>query len=74
VLAARSSTAASLADLNPPGIALPPQTLARACHAPNLTIYNQMQGKSEFLITGDLNSWERWDRLHDINMLIATEM
>ena len=29
----------------------------------NEKIYNQMQGKSEFEVTGNLKDWERWDRL-----------
>ena len=32
----------------------------------NEKIYNQMQGKSEFEVTGNLKDWERWDRLHEI--------
>jgi proline iminopeptidase len=28
--------------------------------------YEQMQGKSEFLVTGNLKNWERWDRLREI--------
>ncbi|HEX3367529.1 proline iminopeptidase-family hydrolase [Phenylobacterium sp.] len=38
----------------------------------NQTIYNQMQGKSEFLVTGNLKDWERWDRLHDIKVKTLT--
>jgi proline iminopeptidase len=26
-----------------------------------------MQAKSEFLVTGNLKDWERWDRLHEIH-------
>ena len=38
----------------------------------NQTIYNQMQGKSEFLVTGNLKDWERWDRLHEITVKTLT--
>ena len=31
-----------------------------------------MQGKSEFLVTGNLKDWERWDRLHDIKVKALT--
>jgi proline iminopeptidase len=31
-----------------------------------------MQGKSEFLVTGNLKGWERWDRLHEINVKTLT--
>jgi proline iminopeptidase len=37
-----------------------------------MKIYNQMQGKSEFLVTGNLKGWERWDRLHDIKVKTLT--
>jgi proline iminopeptidase len=35
-------------------------------------IYNLMQGKSEFLVTGNLKNWERWDRLHEIKVKALT--
>ena len=35
-------------------------------------IYNQMQGKSEFEVTGNLKDWERWDRLHEIKVKALT--
>ena len=41
-------------------------------HANNQTIYVQMQGKSEFLVTGNLKDWERWDRLHEIKVKTLT--
>jgi proline iminopeptidase len=31
-----------------------------------------MQGKSEFLFTGNLRGWERWDRLHEITVRVLT--
>ena len=31
-----------------------------------------MQGKSEFLVTGNLKNWERWDRLHEIKVKALT--
>jgi proline iminopeptidase len=43
-----------------------PEAILRAFRDANQTIYNQMQGKSEFLVTGNLKDWERWDRLHEI--------
>ena len=27
-----------------------------------------MQGKSEFVIDGNIKDWERWDRLHEIKL------
>jgi proline iminopeptidase len=38
----------------------------------NDKIYNLMQGKSEFLVTGNLKDWERWDRLPDIRVKTLT--
>jgi pimeloyl-ACP methyl ester carboxylesterase len=29
-------------------------------------------GKSEFLVTGNLKNWERWDRLHEIKVKALT--
>lgn len=43
-----------------------PDPVMRAFGHANQVIYNQMQGKSEFLVTGNLKDWERWDRLHEI--------
>jgi proline iminopeptidase len=31
-----------------------------------------MQGKSEFLVTGNFKDWERWDRLHEIKVKTLT--
>lgn len=35
---------------------------------PNNSIYNQMQGVDEFHVTGNLKSWEMWDRLRNIKV------
>lgn len=45
-----------------------PEPLDRAFRHLNEKVYNQMQGKSEFLVTGYLKDWERWDRLHEIKV------
>jgi len=49
-----------------------PEPVSRAFRHWNQTIYNQMQGKSEFLVTGNLKDWERWDRLHEIKTRALT--
>lgn len=49
-----------------------PDAVNRAFRHANLKIYNQMQGKSEFVVTGNLKDWERWDRLHDIKVRTLT--
>lgn len=49
-----------------------PEPVSRAFRHANDTIYNQMQGKSEFLVTGNLKDWERWDRLHEIKTKALT--
>ena len=49
-----------------------PEPIMRAFTHANQTIYNQMQGKSEFLVTGNLKDWERWDRLHEITVPTLT--
>jgi proline iminopeptidase len=43
-----------------------PEQVVRSLAATNQTIYNLMQGKSEFQMTGTLKDWERWDRLHEL--------
>jgi len=43
-----------------------PSGFTRALERANLTIYTQMQGRSEFLVTGNLKNWNVWDRLHEI--------
>jgi proline iminopeptidase len=49
-----------------------PNSLDRALQHANQKIYVQMQGKSEFLVTGNLQDWERWDRLHEIKTKTLT--
>ncbi len=49
-----------------------PEPVDRTFRLLNQTIYNQMQGKSEFLMTGNLKGWERWDRLHEIKVRALT--
>jgi proline iminopeptidase len=43
-----------------------PEPVTRAFRDANLAIYNYMQGKSEFVVTGTFKNWERWDDLHKI--------
>lgn len=45
-----------------------PEPVTRVFRHANERIYNLMQGKSEFLVTGNLKDWERWDRLHEIKV------
>ena len=49
-----------------------PEPVTRAFRHLNEKIYVQMQGKSEFLVTGTLKDWERWDRLHEIRTRTLT--
>ena len=49
-----------------------PEPVSRAFRLVNDKIYNQMQGKSEFEVTGNLKDWERWDRLHEIKVKTLT--
>jgi proline iminopeptidase len=49
-----------------------PEPVTRAFRRANDKIYNQMQGKSEFEVTGNLKDWERWDRLHEIKVKTLT--
>ncbi len=49
-----------------------PEPVTRAFRLMNEKIYNQMQGKSEFEVTGNLKGWERWDRLHEIRIKTLT--
>jgi proline iminopeptidase len=49
-----------------------PEPVNRAFRQVNDKIYNQMQGKSEFEVTGNLKDWERWDRLHEIQVKALT--
>ncbi len=49
-----------------------PEPVTRAFRHANEKIYNQMQGTSEFVVTGNLKDWERWDRLHEIKVRTLT--
>ncbi|CDG83143.1 proline iminopeptidase [Janthinobacterium agaricidamnosum NBRC 102515 = DSM 9628] len=49
-----------------------PDAVGQTLRHANNKIYNQMQGKSEFLMTGNLKDWERWDRLHEIKVKTLT--
>ena len=49
-----------------------PEAVSRTLRLSNQSIYNLMQGKSEFLVTGNLKEWERWDRLHEIRVRTLT--
>jgi proline iminopeptidase len=49
-----------------------PEPVTRAFRHVNANIYIFMQGKSEFLVTGNLKDWERWDRLHEIKVKALT--
>ena len=49
-----------------------PEPVTRAFRHANEKLYVQMQGKSEFLVTGSLKDWERWDRLHEIKIKALT--
>lgn len=43
-----------------------PAGLQHSFEVANGTIYNQMQGPNEFVITGNLKNWDRWGDLHKI--------
>jgi proline iminopeptidase len=49
-----------------------PEPLSRAFRLGNEKISNQMWGKSESEVTGNLKDWERWDRLHEIKVRALT--
>jgi proline iminopeptidase len=49
-----------------------PEPVTRSLRHANDKIYNFMQGKSEFVVTGNLKDWERWDRLHEIKTKALT--
>lgn len=49
-----------------------PEPVTRSFRLMNEKIYEQMQGKSEFLVTGNLKNWERWDQLHEIKTRALT--
>ncbi len=49
-----------------------PEPVTRAFRDANLAIYNEMQGKSEFVVTGNFKDWESWDRLQEITVKTLT--
>jgi len=49
-----------------------PEPVTRSIRHANDKIYNFMQGKSEFVVTGNLKNWERWDRLPEIKTKALT--
>jgi proline iminopeptidase len=49
-----------------------PESVVRAFRDANLAVYNHMQGKSEFVVTGTFKDWERWDDLHKITVRTLT--
>jgi proline iminopeptidase len=49
-----------------------PESVTRAFRDANLQVYNTMQGKSEFVVTGYFKDWERWDDLHRITVRTLT--
>jgi proline iminopeptidase len=49
-----------------------PESVTRAFRSANLQVYNTMQGKSEFVVTGYFKDWERWDDLHKITVKALT--
>lgn len=49
-----------------------PEPVTRSFGKLNQQIYVGMQGKSEFLVTGNLKDWERWHLLRDIRVRALT--
>lgn len=45
-----------------------PEPCTRSFRIANMGIYIQMQGHSEFVVTGNLKGWDSWDRLHKIEV------
>ena len=45
-----------------------PEPLNRAFRHVNMNIYAHMQGHSEFVVTGNLQGWDSWDRLPQIKV------
>lgn len=45
-----------------------PEPLMRSFRLVNLKIYVQMQGYSEFVVTGNMKGWDSWDRLPSITL------
>jgi proline iminopeptidase len=46
--------------------------VTRAFRDAALNIYNEMQGKSEFVVTGNFKDWERWNDLPSITVKTLT--
>jgi proline iminopeptidase len=49
-----------------------PEPVTRAFRDASLNVYNEMQGKSEFVVTGNFKDWERWDDLPKITVKALT--
>jgi proline iminopeptidase len=49
-----------------------PEPVTRAFRDAALNVYNEMQGKSEFVVTGNFKDWERWDDLPNIKVKTLT--
>jgi len=49
-----------------------PESVTRSFRHFNNLIYEQMQGKSEFLVTGNIKDWDVWNRLHEIKVKTLT--
>lgn len=45
-----------------------PDAVTRGFGRTNEAIYNKMQGANEFVFTGTLKDWDRWDSLKDIDI------
>ncbi len=45
-----------------------PEPAMRSFASLNTQVYNTMQGPSEFTVTGNFKSWDRWADLHGISM------
>jgi proline iminopeptidase len=49
-----------------------PDAVNRSFRHMNELIYTQMQGRSEFAVTGNLKGWDRWNRLSEIRTRTLT--
>ncbi len=49
-----------------------PEPLTRAMRHANYKIYELMQGKSEFLVTGNFKGWDIWNKLPEIKVKTLT--
>jgi proline iminopeptidase len=49
-----------------------PEPVTRVFRHANLKIYEQIQGKSEFVVTGSMKDWDLWNRLHEIKTKTLT--